>query len=70
MLVTNSLNFLPQVDRVIMIEDNKIVAIGAYKELIKKNEYFIKFVNNSLNNSRKENSINEGNYSCKILILF
>ena len=48
LFVTNSLNFLPQVDEIIMIDNGSIVEKGAYIELKDKNGYFTEFMKSYL----------------------
>lgn len=47
---TNSLNFLPECDRVIMLNDGNIQEIGKYEQLINSNGGFSDFVGNYLTN--------------------
>ena len=49
--VTNSLNYLPQIDNIIMLVNGEIVEIGSYDELKSKNGYFSEFIKNELYNS-------------------
>ncbi len=52
-MVTNALNFLPQVDRIIVLESGTIVESGTYEELRKKETTaFSEFMKNSF--ERKE----------------
>ena len=44
LFVTNSLNFLPQVDEIIMIENGFIVETGTYENLIEQNGKFTQFM--------------------------
>ena len=46
--VTNSLSFLSQVDRVVMMENGKIVEIGSYEELLSNAKQFSKFIRHYL----------------------
>ncbi len=58
LFVTNSLNYLPQVDEIIMIDNGEIVQIGTYDSLKNENSgYFSDFIKNHLNktNSNSEN---------------
>jgi ABC-type multidrug transport system fused ATPase/permease subunit len=58
LFVTNSLNYLPQVDEIIMIDNGEIVQIGTYDNLKNENTgYFSDFIKNYLNkaNSNSEN---------------
>ena len=41
--MTNSLNFLPQVDNLVLIEEGKITDNGAFNELLEKNGPFREF---------------------------
>lgn len=43
MLVTNSLNFLPQVDCLILVENGKIVDSGSFENLLNSNGPFSDF---------------------------
>lgn len=43
MLVTNSLNFLPQVDCLILVENGKIVDSGPFENLLNSNGPFSDF---------------------------
>nr|QNH67942.1 ATP-binding cassette transporter subfamily C member 1 X3 [Brachionus plicatilis] len=55
-LVTNSINFLPEVDLIFLFENGQIVENGGYNELMKLNGYFTRFINNSfVNETEKEN---------------
>ena len=56
-LVTHSLQYLDEVDRVIFIDDGKIIANGVYKKLIDENEKFRNFCND-LKKKDKENDKN------------
>ena len=47
--VTNSLNFLPQVDEIIMIENGFIIETGTYVELKNQNGKFTEFMKAFLN---------------------
>ena len=40
LLVTNNQQFLPYVDKIVMMNDGRVVEIGTYKELIEKNGFF------------------------------
>ena len=51
--VTNSLNFLPECDRVIILNKGTISDIGTYKELIAKPE-FSEFVGQYFQNTNEE----------------
>ena len=55
-LVTNSINFLPQTDLIFMFENGQIVEIGNYNELINTNGCFTSFINNNsfVNHTEKE----------------
>lgn len=48
MFVTNSLNFLNQCDRIVMLENGCIVEIGTYEQLQKKSGKFIEFLKSFL----------------------
>nr|APD26508.1 ATP-binding cassette transporter subfamily C member 1 X1 protein [Brachionus koreanus] len=63
-LVTNSINFLPQTDLIFMFENGKIVESGNYNELISLNGCFTRFVNNNsfVNNTEKENDENKSEF--------
>ncbi|RNA33218.1 multidrug resistance-associated 1 isoform X1 [Brachionus plicatilis] len=55
-LVTNSINFLPEVDLIFLFENGQIVENGGYNELMKLNGHFTRFINNSfVNETEKEN---------------
>lgn len=55
LFVTNSLNFLNQVDEIVMIEDGAIVQIGSYDELkANENAPFAKFIKNYLISHEKK----------------
>ncbi|XP_059510179.1 multidrug resistance-associated protein 1 isoform X2 [Stegostoma tigrinum] len=43
-LVTHSVNFLPQMDRILVMVDGKISESGTYKELLKQNGAFAEFL--------------------------
>jgi ABC-type multidrug transport system fused ATPase/permease subunit len=47
---TNSINYLHKVDRIIMIENNKISEIGSYLELMKNKGSFFRFIEGHKNN--------------------
>ena len=44
LLVTHGVHYLPNVDRIIVLEGGKITEVGTYKELLKKGEDFAKFL--------------------------
>ncbi len=52
--MTNSLSFLPQCDRIFMIDDKTICEIGTYAELINKKGAFADFVGKNLTNENKK----------------
>jgi len=53
LFVTNSLNYLPQVDEIIMIDNGEIVQIGTYESLKNENSgYFSDFIKNHLNKTQ------------------
>jgi ABC-type multidrug transport system ATPase subunit len=56
---TNSINFLAQCDRVIMLDQGIIVANGTYDELKDNNELFSKFVGQYLQNEENNNNNKE-----------
>ena len=56
LFVTNSIHFLPQVDKVVMLVNGEIVETGTYDELKNKNGYFTDFIKNDLFNQKKESS--------------
>ncbi|CAE7942327.1 ABCC2, partial [Symbiodinium sp. KB8] len=39
-MVTNQLHFLPEVDRIILLDKNEVAAIGTYEELLRDNATF------------------------------
>ncbi|XP_034960244.2 ATP-binding cassette sub-family C member 3 [Zootoca vivipara] len=45
-LVTHSINFLPQVDHIIVLVDGKISEMGSYQELLQQNQSFAEFLRN------------------------
>nr|QUF59452.1 ATP-binding cassette transporter Abcc1-7 [Brachionus angularis] len=47
-LVTNSLSFLPQCDKIVMLENGSITEVGTYKELQEKNSGFSEFMRSFL----------------------
>lgn len=49
-LVTNSVNFLPQTDLIFMLDSGQVVESGNYNELIKQNGHFSRFIKNSFIN--------------------
>lgn len=54
-LVTNALSFLPQVDKILMMQNGNIVEIGSYEELNKdKSGQFSEFIKNFLINELSE----------------
>lgn len=55
---TNSLNFLSDCDRIIMLQDGEIKEIGSYKSLLKNNGVFAEFFGTYLQTSEtsKQNS--------------
>lgn len=55
--MTNSLSFLPQVDKIIMLEDGSIVEMGTYEDL-RKNEsgQFNEFIRNYLKSKDSSSS--------------
>lgn len=59
-LVTNSINFLPQTDLIFMLDNGQVVESGNYYELIKQNGHFSHFVKNSFVN---ETQIDQGQKS-------
>ena len=46
--VTNSLSFLPQVDKIIMLENGQIIESGNYDALKNSDGFFSKFIENYL----------------------
>ena len=44
LFVTNSLNFLPQVDKIIMIENGALIETGTYEKLLSQNGIFTEFM--------------------------
>ena len=44
LLATNSLAFLPECDRIIVLEEGKILEIGSYDHLIKTSKLFREFI--------------------------
>ncbi|RMZ95784.1 canalicular multispecific organic anion transporter 1 [Brachionus plicatilis] len=73
-LVTNSINLLPEVDLIFMLENGQIVESGNYNKLINLNGCFTSFINNSFvdetekeNKDKQDNSIEEQKAeSCEI----
>ena len=57
--VTNSLNFLPQMDKVVMLVNGEIAEIGTYDELKNKNGHFTEFIKNDLFTNEQSNTILE-----------
>ncbi len=53
--MTNSLSFLPQCDRIFMIDNGTIGEIGTFAELKKKNGAFSEFVGKNLANENENN---------------
>jgi ATP-binding cassette subfamily C (CFTR/MRP) protein 1 len=52
LIVTNSINFLPQFDEIIMLDNGEIIQTGTYDELKNdKNGYFADFIKSYLKNS-------------------
>ncbi|XP_044275914.1 ATP-binding cassette sub-family C member 3 isoform X1 [Varanus komodoensis] len=45
-LVTHSIQFLPQVDHILVLVDGKISEMGSYQELLKQNQSFAEFLHN------------------------
>uniref|UniRef100_A0A8D0EF95 ABC-type glutathione-S-conjugate transporter n=1 Tax=Salvator merianae TaxID=96440 RepID=A0A8D0EF95_SALMN len=45
-LVTHSINFLPQVDNIVVIVDGKISEMGSYQELLQQKKSFAEFLRN------------------------
>ncbi|XP_061472000.1 ATP-binding cassette sub-family C member 3 isoform X2 [Rhineura floridana] len=45
-LVTHSINFLPQMDSIVVIVDGKISEMGSYQELLQQNRSFAEFLRN------------------------
>ncbi|XP_054832209.1 ATP-binding cassette sub-family C member 3 [Eublepharis macularius] len=45
-LVTHGINFLPQVDYIVVLVDGKISEMGSYQELLKQNKSFADFLRN------------------------
>jgi ABC-type transport system involved in cytochrome bd biosynthesis fused ATPase/permease subunit len=48
LFVTNSLNFLPQMDKIVYIEDGSILEMGTFEELTKYDTLFSKFISTFL----------------------
>jgi ATP-binding cassette, subfamily C (CFTR/MRP), member 1 len=58
--VTNSLNYLPQMDNIIMLENGEIIESGSYDELKSKNGFFVEFIKSDFCNFDKiEDEIQE-----------
>jgi ABC-type bacteriocin/lantibiotic exporter with double-glycine peptidase domain len=51
---TNSLNFLPQVDRIIMLENNEIAEMGTYLELMQMKGCLFKFMQGYQSKKKEE----------------
>nr|UOU03334.1 ATP-binding cassette subfamily C1-1 [Brachionus rubens] len=63
-LVTNSINFLPEVDTILMLEQGDIIEVGSYTDLMKQDGKFSKFISNSfVNESESKKSQDEENKS-------
>ncbi|KAH0629433.1 hypothetical protein JD844_011498 [Phrynosoma platyrhinos] len=45
-LVTHGINFLPQVDHIVVVVDGKISEMGSYQELLQQNRSFAEFLRN------------------------
>ncbi|XP_015266213.1 PREDICTED: canalicular multispecific organic anion transporter 2 [Gekko japonicus] len=45
-LVTHGINFLPQVDHIVVMVDGRISEMGSYQELLKQNKSFAEFLRN------------------------
>lgn len=45
-LVTHGINFLPQVDSIIVLVDGKISEMGSYQDLLNQNRAFAEFLRN------------------------
>uniref|UniRef100_A0A670IZ84 ATP binding cassette subfamily C member 3 n=1 Tax=Podarcis muralis TaxID=64176 RepID=A0A670IZ84_PODMU len=45
-LVTHSINFLPQVDHIVVLIDGKVSEMGSYQELLQQNQAFAEFLRN------------------------
>ena len=58
-LVTHSLQYLEDVDRVILVNDGEIIIEGNYHELIENNDIFKKFCNELKKEKKPELDINE-----------
>ena len=60
-MVTHALQYLPDVDRVIMLENGEVVADGHYNELKNVNPKFTEFVRESEQKENKESKTKEEN---------
>ncbi|RDD40608.1 Multidrug resistance-associated protein 1 [Trichoplax sp. H2] len=62
-LVTHGLNFLPSVDKIIVVEEGKITETGTFDELLARqgsfSEFFITYANTKMNRPQEELDINE-----------
>lgn len=52
--MTNSLSFLPDCDRIFMIDNGTICESGTYKELLKKKGVFSQFIGTNSNEFQKK----------------
>jgi ABC-type multidrug transport system fused ATPase/permease subunit len=60
--VTNSLSFLPECDRIFMIDNSTIAEIGTFDELQQKNGVFSDFIGKNLSKQQNK-SENEGEFT-------
>lgn len=71
-MVTNSLNILPEVDRILMIENGTIVECGTYDNLKNLNGKFASFIKTYLENHEqtKENLSKLNYFIINLFLLF
>ncbi len=54
MFVTNALSFLPEVNKIIMLDNGAILEMGSYDQLVENNSHFAKFIKNYVQSSNQE----------------
>lgn len=61
MLVTHTINILPQVDNIVFLVDGMISETGSYKELLQKNGAFAEFLRSRVTAEEKPHAGVPGN---------
>ena len=65
--MTNSVNYLPQCDAVLMVENGEIIEAGTYEQLKAKAGFFAEFMNSYLTSNSQ---IETGKFEQKLAIKF